>query len=734
MLILPNKTIGQSLPGSGNCLTFNGSSTYINCGTADRGIISDLTVEAWIKTTSSVGQFAVTKYSNSFFSESGFEFGTNNGRAVLFGRVRVGEYLSSGFSSTLVNDGRWHHIAGQVAGNVWRIYVDGVLENSTTYNNYVVGDLRTPEPLTIGTYTYLNNLYFAGEIDEVRVWRTARTEAQIRDNMCQKFATVPADLVAYYQFDQANGNVAVDRGSVPTPGTLLNFPAAANWHLSGAPLGDVSASLYQNTWPASSRIRLITSTGDSAIVSNLPAQTRGVHLYAVNTAPTIAPADAAIPSYVGVFTTASSTPDVTFSLRLRPATGPACRNAFRRTSNELPWTLPAQPPITATSLLVQNTSYRSEHILTAGTTIAAAIEGDSVLCAGTSTELRVVAPSGVNFLWNTGATTANLPNVGPGTYTVTVSASSGCSRVLRRTVRTISLPVLAITGDSLICAGASTSLTANATGATAYRWNTGATTATIRINQVGTYSVTATYGTGCTISARRTVRAISLPMLAITGDSLICAGASTSLTANAPGATAYRWSTGATTATVLIGQAGTYSVTATYGTGCTISARRTVRENAVAAPRAFTLGADTTLCEGDQLRLQGPVGPDLRYQWSDGTTSRQLVVQTAGRYTLRVLTACGEQSAARSVAVRSCLQIPNIVTANADGHNDFFAVQGLQGEGWALDVYNRWGRAVWQTANYHNDWGNNAAPGLYYVLLRRPATGYLYKGWVEVVL
>jgi hypothetical protein len=123
----------------------------------------------------------------------------------------------------------------------------------------------------------------------------------------------------------------------------------------------------------------------------------------------------------------------------------------------------------------------------------------------------------------------------------------------------------------------------------------------------------------------------------------------------------------------------------------------------------------------------------LRYQWSDGSTDRQLVVQTAGRYTLRVLTACGEQSAARSVAVRSCLQIPNIVTANADQRNDFFAVQGLRGEGWALDVYNRWGRAVWQTANYHNDWGSEATPGLYYVLLRRPATGYLYKGWVEVI-
>ena len=85
------------------------------------------------------------------------------------------------------------------------------------------------------------------------------------------------------------------------------------------------------------------------------------------------------------------------------------------------------------------------------------------------------------------------------------------------------------------------------------------------------------------------------------------------------------------------------------------------------------------------------------------------------------------------MAVRSCLVVPNVVTANADRQNDYFAVQGLKGEGWALDVYNRWGRAVFQTANYHNEWGLDAAPGLYYVLLRRPATGYQFKGWLEVL-
>lgn len=659
LFFLPAIGIAQSLPGSGNNLAFNGATSYINCGTADRGITKTVTAEAWIKTTSSAIQFAVTKYANSLFSESGFQLGTSGGQAGIFGRVGLGVYLYSGLSSTLVNDGRWHHIAGQVDGNIWRIYVDGVLENSNSYT-YTVGDLRTPEPLTIGAYTYLSSFFFNGEIDEVRVWRTARSQAEIRDNMCRKFVTAPADLVAYYRLDQASGTTAFDHGSVPTNGSLVNL-GSNSWHLSGAPLGDVSAYSYQTAGPASSRVALATISGDSAIAHSISASGQGVQLYAVNSAPAIAPSGAGAGSYVGVFTIGGPFANRLYALRLRPSTGPACRSAYVRPSNELSWTLSAPLSTTATSLIVPSALYRSEYILTPDIAAPVAITGDSLVCTGTRTQLSVVTAGTATYLWNTGATTAVLPNLGPGTYLVTVSFSTGCTRVLRRMVRATVAPTLTITGDSTLCPGGSITLTATATGASTYRWSTGATTPTLTVSLPGNYAVTATYGPGCTVTTRREMR---------------------------------------------------------------LSA---------AAPPAFTLGADTTLCEGDQLLLQGPAGPALRYQWSDGSTNRRLLVQTTGRYTLKVLTACGEQNAARAVAVRSCLVVPNVVTANADHRNDYFAVQGLKGEGWALDVYNRWGRAVFQTANYHNEWGLNAAPGLYYVLLRRPATGYQFKGWLEVL-
>lgn len=120
--------------------------------------------------------------------------------------------------------------------------------------------------------------------------------------MCRKFVTAPADLVAYYRLDQASGATAIDHGSVPTNGNLINL-GSTSWHLSGAPLGNASVYSYQTAGPASSRVTLVTATGDSAIAHSISASVQGLQLYMVNSVPTILPPSAGSNSYVGVFIT-----------------------------------------------------------------------------------------------------------------------------------------------------------------------------------------------------------------------------------------------------------------------------------------------------------------------------------------------------------------------------------------------------------------------------------------------
>ena len=294
-------------------------------------------------------------------------------------------------------------------------------------------------------------------------------------------------------------------------------------------------------------------------------------------------------------------------------------------------------------------------------------------------------------------------------------------------------PKVTIQGDSLVCNGGSATLTAVPTApVAAYRWNTGATTVSITVTQPGTYSVLTTFSAGGPSTASFRVRAL-VPTVAIAGDTLLCPGSSVLLRAVVgPGPAAYRWSTGATTPSLAVTQPGVYAVQAVFGPGCSATAQLRVRTAAGLAP--FTLGADTTLCEGDVLVLRAPSprAAGDTYRWSDGSTGPSLQVTAAGAYTLRI-TGCGTQSASRRVAVDACVRIGNVITPNQDGRNDRLEAQNLPPGAWGLTVFNRWGRRVYHTAAYGNEWGDTADAGLYYYLLQQPRTGKTYKGWVEVI-
>ena len=295
----------------------------------------------------------------------------------------------------------------------------------------------------------------------------------------------------------------------------------------------------------------------------------------------------------------------------------------------------------------------------------------------------------------------------------------------------VKLGIARLTGDTRLCAGGQVQLTAPAGGAP-YLWNTGATTASISVTQPGVYEVVYTDSDGRPARLAQQVSTFAPPPVTIAGDSLVCPGTGTALVATATGATAYRWSTGATSPSLTVTQPGVYGVQAFFGPGCSTATQFRLR--AGTAPAPFTLGADTTLCEGESVVLRAlPLrAAGETYRWSDGSTGSSLQVGTAGTYSLQI-TGCGSQLASRRVAVQSCVQIGNAITPNEDGRNDRFEVKNLPVGNWSLAVYNRWGHQVYSTPAYRNEWGDTAAAGVYYYLLRQPATGKTYKGWVEVM-
>lgn len=84
------------------------------------------------------------------------------------------------------------------------------------------------------------------------------------------------------------------------------------------------------------------------------------------------------------------------------------------------------------------------------------------------------------------------------------------------------------------------------------------------------------------------------------------------------------------------------------------------------------------------------------------------------------------------VGPATTLLVPNIITPNGDGRNDYFQVVGLPAGPWALRMYSRWGQLVYATADYQQDWAaTGLADGTYFYFLSHSTQAAL-KGWVEV--
>ena len=306
--------------------------------------------------------------------------------------------------------------------------------------------------------------------------------------------------------------------------------------------------------------------------------------------------------------------------------------------------------------------YGEEMTFTTGTcNLTANISPSSVeMCQGVATPLTASGQSSLGnyfiYSWNTGSTAATLNIYNGGTFTVNVSDTNGCSATASANVVAHPQPVVGISGDTYLCMGQSGTLTA--TGGNTYAWSTGATTPSIPVSHGGTYSVTATNSYGCSGSASVTVT--SLENLSIAGNTSFCNGQSTTLSV-ANGTGNYLWSTGATTSSIPVSQAGLYTVTVTLPNGCSSSVSAYV--NVAPTPIPTILG-NTSICQNQTTTLTANGG--VSYLWSNGGTSNSISISQSGVYTVTAINAEG-CSASTNVTV-TVNPLPNV---NISGNSSF---------------------------------------------------------------
>ncbi|MFC1636744.1 LamG-like jellyroll fold domain-containing protein [Planctomycetota bacterium] len=160
----------------GGALEFDGSNDYVDCGSdPSLNINGQLTVAAWVRTTSTAHAYYVSK--GTAWDEIGhYAIGQEYNVPMTFQFEIAGSGGTLELDSNVaINDGEWHHVLGTYDDPVVRVYVDGVVvEENTAAPNRLTGS--TVGGLTIGQR---GSEIISGTIDEVRIYNHAVTEAEI---------------------------------------------------------------------------------------------------------------------------------------------------------------------------------------------------------------------------------------------------------------------------------------------------------------------------------------------------------------------------------------------------------------------------------------------------------------------------------------------------------------------------------------------------------------------------
>ncbi len=221
-------------------------------------------------------------------------------------------------------------------------------------------------------------------------------------------------------------------------------------------------------------------------------------------------------------------------------------------------------------------------------------------------------------------------------HTTITTSCLGCSNQYPGYyVDDISVIPMTIGGNTAICAGDTSILTAS--GGSSYLWSNGNTTSSISVTPATTtiYSVTV-INSSCNWDTSIVVTPAGGVNAGISKDTSICSGSNIILTAT--GGTTYIWNTGATTSSISVSPTSnsTYTVIVSAGKNCKDTTIQT-QVNINPPGRGITISGNNPLCSNggsDTLIVHGAT----TYLWSTGSTASTIIVTPGQDSTYSVIT------------------------------------------------------------------------------------------------
>ncbi len=242
-----NEVNATPLASLGSGLSFDGVNDYVTFGIASGLDVTNFTLETWFNwtgggataNTGSGGVTAIPLVAKGLHESDGSNVDANYFLGITSGGNLAADFEEYGGGQNYpvtgvktVSTNTWHHAAVTYDGQTWKLYLDGVLDVSSTLAAPHAPRYDSIQHAGIGTAmnsTGVPEGYFAGKIDEVRIWSRALSLSEIQNNI-NLGLTSGTGLVARWGMNEAAGTTIAS--SVGTfPGMLTNGPT---W-VTGAP-------------------------------------------------------------------------------------------------------------------------------------------------------------------------------------------------------------------------------------------------------------------------------------------------------------------------------------------------------------------------------------------------------------------------------------------------------------------------------------------------------------------
>ncbi len=154
-----------------------------------------------------------------------------------------------------------------------------------------------------------------------------------------------------------------------------------------------------------------------------------------------------------------------------------------------------------------------------------------------------------------------------------------------------------------------------------------------------------------------------------------------------------------------------------------------------------------SICPDVTILLNAGLQEGMKYKWSTFDTLPQITVALSknaemgpNTYSVTVTNRCLRDTSTSIVIeyVNCEIEVPNVITPNGDGVNDYLFIKDVERLEWEVIVYNRWGNKVYENKNYKNDissgfTGKGLAEGVYYYVAQNKLTNTTKKGYLQLI-